>query len=96
MSVSIFLSPSNRHSSHEDISFNREASLLLAEEISSRGDNLCIIIRILEDSYRGLSGGNGGIDNLREIGDAIVELYVMIEDSCSIVRQVDHLPTLRN
>jgi hypothetical protein len=61
---------------------------LLAEEISSRGDNLCIIIRILEDSNRGPSGGS-------EIGDAIVELSVMIEDSCSIVRQVAlSLPSL--
>jgi hypothetical protein len=65
-----------------DLSFNREASLLLAEEISSRMDNLCIIIRLLEEPQNGAEG------ELKEIGDAIVELLVMIEDSCGIVRQV--------
>jgi hypothetical protein len=45
-------------------------------------DNLCIIIRLLEEPQNGAEG------ELKEIGDAIVELLVMIEDSCGIVRQV--------
>jgi hypothetical protein len=59
---------------------------LLAEEISSRLDNLCIIIRILEEAQ------SGPDTEMKEIGDAIVELLVMIEDSCGIVRQVSHSP----
>lgn len=43
-------------------------------------ENLCLIIRILEET-------KNNSKELNEIGDAIVELWIMIEDSCSIVRQ---------
>lgn len=45
-----------------------------------RNENLCLIIRILEETK---NNGN----ELHEIGNAIVELWIMIEDSCGIVRQ---------
>ena len=54
--------------------------MLLADEISNRMENLCLIIRILEEQ-------KGNEKELHEIGDAIVELSIMIEDSCNIVRQ---------
>ncbi len=67
--------------------YNRESSLLLAEEIANRQENLCIIVRILEEP----SIRPENLKDLHEIGDAVVELWVMIEDSCSIVRQVNLL-----
>jgi hypothetical protein len=66
-----------------DMSFNRETSLMLADEINNQKENLAIIIRFIE------AGDDDGSDTeTRVFADAIVDLWVMIEDSCSIVRQV--------
>ena len=89
---------------YTDISFNRETSMLLAEEISSQRENLALVVRFIEasDDFAGPdpsapsssssstpSGGDAG--GARVFADAIVDLWVMIEDSCSIVRQVGRM-----
>lgn len=77
------------------MSFNRETSLLLAEEIINQRENLALVVRFIdagEDENTG--GGMAGVGTdspgvgPRVFADAIVDLWVMIEDSCSIVRQV--------
>jgi hypothetical protein len=65
-----------------DMPFNRETSLILAEEIASQKENLAIVVRFIEAS------DDGSDTETRVFADAIVDLWVMIEDSCSIVRQV--------
>ena len=62
------------------MSFNRESSLLLADEIDSSGEDLSLFIRIVQSASPGKAA--------KEIAYAEVDLWVMIEDSCSIVRQV--------
>lgn len=69
-----------------DMSFNRETCLILAEEISSQGEGLAVVIRFIEARDSDL-GGDGNTET-RVFADAIVELSVMIEDSCNINRQV--------
>lgn len=68
-----------------DMPFTRESSLILADEIGS-GDSLSLFIRIVRSPQPGKAAV--------EIADAEVDLWVMIEDSCSIVRQVNFFVTL--
>jgi hypothetical protein len=58
--------------------------MLLAEEIGTRGESLSLQLHIL--CLADEEGGGG--EAPQEIAEAEVGLYVMIEDSCSIVRQV--------
>ena len=53
----------------------------MAEEISNQRENLAMIIRFIDAS-------DDGTEEVNVFADAIVDLWVMIEDSCSIVRQV--------
>ena len=55
----------------------------MAEEISNQRENLAMIIRFIDAS-------DDGTEEVNVFADAIVDLWVMIEDSCSIVRQVRH------
>lgn len=68
-----------------DMPFTRESSMLLADEIASRGENLALWLHILclpDDTNVQLES------EVKELAEAEIGLYVMIEDSCSIVRQV--------
>lgn len=58
------------------IRFNRDLSGQLSDEISDEGENFAMFINIMSE------------DDATIIGQATVFLYVMIEESCSILRQV--------
>jgi len=57
------------------IVFNRAVSVLLSKQLSAQGDNFSLLISVVDASSGKL------------LGSATVLLYVMIEDSCSILRQ---------
>jgi hypothetical protein len=61
------------------IRFNRDLSGQLSDEISEEGENLALFINIMSE------------DDVTILGQATVLLYVMIEESCSILRQVYYL-----
>lgn len=71
-----------------DIIFNREACLLLNEEIEAQGEALSMIVNIFGHTQSG-----GKIEDMEKelIGQCVVDLYVMIEDEVSIVRQVNYI-----
>lgn len=57
------------------IIFNRSLLVLLAKQLSAQGDNFSLLINVIDSNTNKL------------LGSATVLLYVMIEDSCSILRQ---------
>ena len=65
--------------------------MLLADEISRVGETLSFSILILGSSSSSSSrkhGGGGGEDDDEVLAEAVVELWVMVEDSINIARQV--------
>lgn len=60
--------------------FNKAACTELTAEIEDQGDDLCLEIVIISDSK----------ENRKVIGIAVVNLWVMVVDSCNILRQVLH------
>lgn len=59
-----------------DIEFNREACLLLADEIDEMGESLSLKIVVCNCS------------DSEAIAEGMVEIWIMIEDSINIARQV--------
>ena len=60
-----------------DIRFNRESCMILAEEISRSVESLSFSVLLLRD------------DSDDICGEAVVDLWIMIEDSINIARQVN-------
>lgn len=63
------------------LSFTRETSLILADEISHQKDDLAISVRLIEAKE------SEAMSDVNVFADALIDLWVMIEDNCSIVRQ---------
>jgi hypothetical protein len=61
---------------HSDLIFNQETETTLRDEIEEIGDSMTFQINFY----------SANDDKL--IGQAVVELWVMIEDCCNIVRKV--------
>jgi hypothetical protein len=87
-SVTLLFSPSFFTLLISDISYAPEITTLLTDEIQAEGEYLSFRINLIETEEDSADGDRGAEMKENVLAQGSVALWVMIEDSCSILRQV--------